>query len=471
MDRFRHALTVVTVAIAIFMTNLDTSIVNIALPTLARYFQADTDEVSRVVLAYLLSMVCLVLVFGKVSDRVGHEKIFLAGYAVFTVASALCAFAPGLLLLVLSRFIQGIGSAMLLATWGAIAVKYLPAEIRGRAFGIVTVFGGVGMAIGAPVGGLLLSWLSWKWIFLINVPAGILAILLIRLLFKTGSREHRPEEKFDYAGSLLSLVAFFCLFLLLNTGQDNGWLSWRSLLLSGATLVSFTGFIIRERSFRFPILDLDLLRKRHLLFGFITTLTVTMILMGFNFLFPFFFDLVRHLDPGRTGLLLMTFPLISVLVSPLSGYFSDKSGPRRVSLIALALLILSTCGILFFGVHTPYWFVVLAFLFFGTGLALFFTANTSLIMSHSVPGRESMLSASIATVSYLGSAIGIVLFENIFSFRFPATGGREIMDTIPAGIVVSGFIHASVFGIILALAGFLTTLLSGENRPVPSPGK
>ncbi|HTX89466.1 MAG TPA: MFS transporter, partial [Bacteroidales bacterium] len=264
-DRIRQLLTVTAIAIAMFMTNLDTSIVNIAMPTLARYFQADTDGVSRVVLSYLLAMVSFLLIFGQISDRRGHERIFLLGYAVFTLASALCGFAPTLLLLNLFRFLQGIGSAMLLASWGAIAVKYIPAEIRGRVFGIITVFGGVGMALGAPVGGFLLTWLSWRWIFLINLPFGFLAIVLIRMVLDLKHTPASSGVKFDYLGSGLSLVGLFCLFLLLNTGKDAGWLCTKSIILGSVAILGLTGFYFRERNIPSPLLNIRHLSQRNLL--------------------------------------------------------------------------------------------------------------------------------------------------------------------------------------------------------------
>ena len=464
----RPALTIIVIAIAIFMTNLDTSIVNIALPEFTKIFHADTGEVSRIVLIYLLAMVSLLLVFGKISDLKGSERIFTMGYAVFTLASGLCAFAPSLNLLIVFRFIQGVGSAMLLATWGAIAMKYLPADIRGRAFGLVTVFGGIGMAIGAPVGGLLIHYFSWKWIFLINLPIGIATIILIRFVLNKKTLPTVNSDRFDFAGAALSFSGILCLFLVLNAGADFGWLSWKSVILFMLAGGCLSLFYLREKRCASPLLNIRLLKNKHVLFGYTSTVIVVMILMGFNFLFPFFFDFVRRLDPEKTGFLLMTFPAISILISPVSGYFCDKRSSRMVSMVALCFLIASAFMFATFGMMTSYYLIISSFILFGIGLALFFTANTALVMSHATPGVEGMFTAFLSAVTYLGAALGINFFELIFSLGFPVTGKKLVPGNLPPEMLTSGFLHASVFGIVLALFGFIAVLISKEKNKLVS---
>ena len=463
IEKSRPALTIITIAIAIFMTNLDTSIVNIALPEFTKIFHADTGEVSRIILIYLLAMVSLLLVFGKVSDLKGSERIFTMGYIVFTLASGLCAFAPSLNLLIIFRFFQGVGSAMLLATWGAIAMKYIPADIRGRAFGMVTVFGGIGMAIGAPVGGLLIHYLSWKWIFLINVPVGIATIILIRFVLNKKILPAITNDRFDFAGAILSFFGILCLFLVLNAGTDFGWLSYKSILLFLIAFGCLILFYFQEKQVASPLLNIRMLKNKHVLLGYTSTVIVVMILMGFNFLFPFFFDFVRHLDPEKTGFLLMTFPIISILVSPVSGYFCDKRSPRMVSMVALCFIIISAFLFATFGLMTSYYLVITSFLLFGIGLALFFTANTSLVMSHATPGFEGMFTAFLSAVTYLGAALGINFFELIFSFGFPVSGEKLVPSKLPPEMLTSGFLHASVFGIVLAIIGFIAVMISKEK--------
>jgi EmrB/QacA subfamily drug resistance transporter len=462
-EKSRPALTIIAIAIAIFMTNLDTSIVNIALPEFTKIFHADTGEVSRIVLVYLLAMVSLLLVFGKVSDLKGSERIFTTGYVVFTLASGLCAFAPSLNLLIVFRFIQGVGGAMLLATWGAVAMKYLPAGMRGRAFGIVTVFGGIGMAIGAPVGGLLIHYLSWEWIFLINLPVGIAAIILIRFALNKKNVPAVGNDRFDFAGAAFSFAGILCLFLVLNTGADYGWLSWKSILLFIIAAGCLSLFYFREKRCISPLLNFRMLKNKHVLSGYTSTVIVVMILMGFNFLFPFYFDFVRHLDPEKTGFLLMTFPVVSILISPVSGYFCDKRSSRMVSMVALFFLIASSFLFATFGMMTSYYLVIASFLLFGVGLALFFTANTALVMSHATPGAEGMFTALLSAVTYLGAAFGINFFELIFSLGFPVTGRKLIPGNLPPEMLTTGFLHASVFGIILAIFGLMAVLIYREK--------
>ncbi len=153
-------LIILTVVMAIFMVNLDTSIINVALPTLAANFHADPSDVSKVILTYLLALSSTLLLFGRLGDLKGSEKLFLTGYSIFTLGSLLCALAPGLEFLLGFRLLQGFGGAMLLSNWGAVIVRNLPPQMRGKAFGMITVAAGSGLAIGPPIGGLLVDYLD-----------------------------------------------------------------------------------------------------------------------------------------------------------------------------------------------------------------------------------------------------------------------------------------------------------------------
>ncbi len=460
-EKNRSILIVVTVALAIFVTNLDITIVNIAFPTMAKIFNTGTDEVSRIIVAYLLAMVGSLLVFGRLADQKGIEKVFVFGFITFTVASILCALSPNIDILNIFRFVQGLGGAMLLATFGSIILKYLPPEQRGRAFGYITVFGGIGVAVGPPVGGFLVQYLSWHWIFIVNVPIGIIGVILALRVLKN---KHVSETTtgFDIPGALLSFAGLFVLFYMMNTADNHGLLSLRNILLFAFSILCFVLFVIREKRYSSPLIDLSVFKLKSLVLGFFALIFVTMILDGLTFVFPFFFDIVCKLNSAETGLLLMIAPLAIILVSPVSGYFSDKRGPRFVGVVSLIFMVITTVMVVWFNASTSYFYMAVAFIAFGIGLALFYTSNTTFIMNYAEKGRESMLSALLSVVTYLGSAIGIIVFEIVFSRKFDINQSESLSE-LPTKIVLSGYQNAMIMGIIISVLGLVAMIVARDK--------
>jgi len=463
-EKTQYVLVVVTVALAIFVTNLDISIVNIALPTLTKTFNTGTDEVSRVIIAYLLAMVGSLLVFGRLADQKGIEKMFIIGFSTFTIASILCALSPTIDFLNAFRFLQGLGGAMLLASFGAIVLKYLPPEKRGRAFGFSTVFGGIGVAIGPPVGGFLIEYLSWHWIFIVNVPIGIIGVLLA---FKVLNKKHTPpadaaSSGFDLLGAILSFAGLFILFYVMNTAEKNGWLSLINIVLIAFSILCFILFVIREKRYSSPLVDLSVFKIKNLVLGFFALIFVTMVLDGLTFTFPFFFDLICKLGAGDTGLLLMIAPLAIIFVSPVSGYFSDKKGPRFTGVIALVFLLISTVMMVWFKAETSYYYIIVAFILFGIALALFYTSNTTFIMNYAEKGKEGMLSALLAVVTYLGASLGIGIFEIVFSQNFDINKS-ESLSVLPETIVMNGFENSMILGVVISALGLIAIVVAKEK--------
>jgi len=256
-----------------FMTQLDTYIVNISLPTIAVYFNVNTGDVSYVVLVYLLFLTSTLLIFGKLADRIGLKKVFIGGFLLFTISSLLCGISWNLKLLILARIIQGIGGAMLYTSVFAIVSRFLPKNLTGCAFGFLSTSSALGVTAGAPVGGLITGYLSWHWIFLINIPFGIAAIIIA---LKVIPGEKVPEEKkkntFDIAGSILSFLGFLSLIYTLKMGEELGCTSPVIIASSISTVIFITLFIIREMKCADPLLDLALFKSRNFAFANIASL-------------------------------------------------------------------------------------------------------------------------------------------------------------------------------------------------------
>jgi MFS family permease len=223
----RYTLLMVSIALAIFMTSLDGTIVNIALPTISTIFDLPSTTVSWVATAYLLVLTGCVLIFGKVGDRIGFKIVFLTGFAVFTAGSFFCGFFPEFFnsfgTLIGSRVLQAIGGAMIAAIAPALVVAFLPMKMRGKAMGIITTFAAFGTAVGPVLGGVLTQYLSWNWIFYINVPVGVVAILLGSYAIPADRTAAGTPSPFDLLGAILVFVGLGSLIYAVSEGSRLGW--------------------------------------------------------------------------------------------------------------------------------------------------------------------------------------------------------------------------------------------------------
>lgn len=486
---FRELLIVTVVAVSVFIVNLDVSITNIAMPTLNSYFKVGTGDTAKIVLSYLLSLSGFLLIFGKLSDDLGSKNIFIPGVFAFMVASFLCAVSESLPALIAARFIQGAGGAMISATYGAIVMQYLPQSISGKAFGLITASGGVGFALGAPIGGYIIERSSWHWIFMVNVP-----VCLITLMFSWRAFAKRPPADgaqeaptasadavsasdkpsappaggFDYPGASYCFVFLAAFVFAVNQGKMDGFLAPHIVMSYAAFAVFLPLFIMREKRAARPLLDFSLLANRHILGGFAATLAVVMTLDGLSFLFPLFFETVKKMTPAQTGRLLMIFPLLSVVFSPFAGHLSDVKGPAAVSRVASFLITLSAVLFCAFDSDAGFLLVNLALVVFGAGLSLFFPSATALVMSHAPAGREGMAMALYASVMNLGSILGISVFEWLFA----VSGSSAASSRVPgAAEVARGFNATAIFAASICAAGFFALATASAKKKDEASGE
>jgi len=250
---------IISISLAIFMSSLDGTIVNIALPAISESFGVSSGTVSWVATAYLLVMAGCVLIFGKVSDLIGFKKIFLSGFIIFTIGSFACGLLPELfhsfLMLVGSRAFQAIGGAMMTAIAPAMVTAYIPMEKKGKAMGIIMTVAALGMAIGPTIGGVLTQYLSWHWIFFINVPVGIVAVLLGAKVIPEPVRGAEVTG-FDWTGSVLICAGLAALLFSLSEGDALG---WTSVYITGAFVIAVLTlgwFVLHELKTADPLLEL-----------------------------------------------------------------------------------------------------------------------------------------------------------------------------------------------------------------------
>jgi EmrB/QacA subfamily drug resistance transporter len=454
------------VALGTFMATLDSSIVNVALPTLAHTFGATVTQIEWVSLSYVLTITGLLLPFGRLGDSLGRRRVFLAGLALFTLGSGACALSFSTGTLVAARLLQGIGASMLSANSVALITAAFPREIRGRALGMVGAVVGLGLTVGPPIGGLMLTHFGWPSIFLINLPIGVFGVLLGRSVLP---REPRADHAaagaaapggvsgaarppFDTVGALLSLVFLIGLTLALSRGTAWGWTSPATLACGLGAFAALALFIMVERRAAEPLVDFAFFADAAFRVPMLSLFASFVALFAAVFLVPFYLQRTAGMEPAAVGRVLVTVPLLLLLVSPVSGVLSDRLGSRTLSLaglsatsLGLALLawLLGNASERPLGVLP----IIGGLFVVGLGQGLFQPPNSSSAMS-SVPfERLGLASGLLATMRNLGTLFGIGLAAAVYEGRelvyarahtAVAAAGLGMRDAFLAAALVAG---------------------------------
>jgi DHA2 family metal-tetracycline-proton antiporter-like MFS transporter len=458
-----------SVAFAAFMTKLDTYIVNIALPTVARHFNIGTSEASHTVLAYLLVSTSTLLFFGRLEDRFGLRKVFLSGYGFFTVGSLLCALSCNISMLIGSRLVQGLGGAMLVSSGYAIIPKFLPSNKTGGAFGILSTSAMLGVIVGAPLGGFIIEYLSWHWIFLINIPIGIAAVMTAWRALPDESEKYAPDSAkydggYDLPGTLLSFTGLSALLYALTTGVDWGWTSPTiigSLLLS---FISIAAFAIWERHCRCPMLDFALFKNSHFTWATLAAFFGYMLMGGNVFLMPFYLQLGKGLDTVSVGFLLLVNSLTSLVLGFTAGRLSDRIMPSLLTTLGMASAALSA---LFFGcsLESSGLVTVVVFLaWIGVSYGMFISPNNNQAMS-AIPDHERGTGSGVFnTTNTLGLAMGVALMELILSLSVHHEGNSLEKHLNQGGAAatdfLAGFERAYLFGAIVCIIALVCSAIT-----------
>jgi EmrB/QacA subfamily drug resistance transporter len=465
MDRGKWVI-LSAVSVGTFMATLDGSIVNISLPYIQRAFGIDLPAVEWVVVAYLLVVGSVLLPLGRLGEVLSFKSVYLAGFAVFTVASVLCGAAPSAELLVVFRIVQGIGAGMLQAMGPAIVARTFGPHERGKALGINGVSVSIGLSLGPALGGLLTEVGSWRAIFLINAPVGVFAILWAARVLP---REVRGErQSFDLTGAALSTIASLALLLALVEGGTWGWSSPRVVGLLVAFAVVAAAFIVQELRVRNPMIDLRLFRIRAYSAGLASLVIAFTGLFTATFLMPFLLEEGSGYAPIVAGLLLTPIPIATSLVAPFSGALSDRIGPRVPASAGIAMLVVGLASLTLlspgFAVPDLVWRLLLV----GLGLGIFMSPNSSAILGSVPRPRLGTASATLAQMRINGQALGIALSGAIVALRLPVhvaalTGHVDAGSVARDGLVLS--IHdAFAVAAIVCAAGIVTSVVRG-SRP------
>ncbi len=446
-------------SMAMFMVKLDAYIVNISLPTIATNFHSTRDIASLVLLSYLVASTSTLLLFGTLGDKLGLRKIFILGFVLFTTGSLLCGVSPGISWLIASRFLQGLGGSMLVANCLAIVGRFMPREKVGSSYGILATIAAVGVSMGAPLGGIITYYASWHWIFLINIPVGIVAIWVARRYIPKETKLPFSFKEFDFSGSILALLAFTSLIVAFNAFDNRGVGAIVPYIMLTAAVLFFSLFVWREKHALTPILDLSLFRIRPMVVALIASLLVLTAYFGNGYMMPFYLEKDLGLTANWVGMLVMISSGMVMAISPFAGKWSDRTDPLNLSLIAMAIGI---PVFLFFWYSVGFlsiWNAVIFLFLAGLMAGFFMSPNNKLIMEMATEGKHGIVSATANTVSSLAAVLGVSIYQMIFSIT---TGGDKINPTTAESAI--GFGNAYFAGAAMILLAFFLSLLNKRER-------
>jgi EmrB/QacA subfamily drug resistance transporter len=420
-DYSRKWYIMLAVAMGIFLATIDGSIVNVALPTLTEGLNTDFSTVQWVVLSYLLTITTLLTIVGRLADMYGRKRLYTAGFIVFTIGSFLCGLAQTAGLLILFRILQGVGGALILALGVAIVTEAFPPTERGRALGIAGSIVSIGIVSGPVLGGLIIENLSWHWIFFVNVPIGILGVLLsIRYVPQT-----MPPggQRFDIAGAVFLCVSLLAFLLALTIGQRQGFTSMTALGLFLVAVVGIIVFLWVERRHPQPIIEPKLFRNRMFSVNLFTGFLI-FVGLGSGVLIPFYLENVLGYNVQQVGLLLAVVPISLGITAPISGTLSDRFGSRPISVAGLALTAAGFLALSSLTTSTSAIGFMLRYLPIGVGVGLFQSPNNSAIMGSAPRERLGIVSSLLAVTRSLGQTVGIAVLGALWTaFVYRSAGG------------------------------------------------
>ncbi|MCR3758269.1 MFS transporter [Clostridium felsineum] len=452
-----------TVISAAFMSNLDGSIVNVALPDISAKLHVTMASVEWVVTSFLITVAATILIFGRVGDIKGKTKVFKFGVVLFTLGSLFCGITNSLLVLVISRIIQAIGAAAEMANSQGIITEVFPANERGRALGFLGTSVALGAMAGPPLGGIIISVLSWKYIFLINVVIGIIVFGFTMKVFPKVNK--MSDEKLDGKGSVLFTVAIVLLFGAIVEGQTIGYNNSFIIASFIVALLAFIIFIVIEKRVDSPLLYLKIFSNSLFSISIICGFISFTVISASNIILPFYFQDTLKFSVAITGVLMMVSPIILSVVSPLSGYLSDKMGSEVLTIIGLIIVSVGLFLISSLNEKSLVGLVLLYIVIMTVGNGIFQSPNNSLIMS-TVPRNKLGIAGSVnALVRDLGFVVGTSFATLILYNRMSYKIGRRVIDYVQGrdDIFVYGMKSVYICAGVLCVIGVIITTIRCYN--------
>jgi EmrB/QacA subfamily drug resistance transporter len=448
--------------------------VNISIPTIIKDLNVSVGLGSLVIISFLLTITILVLIMGRIADRYGFRKVFLWGFFIFGTGSALSGLAPDIYFLIGARIIQATGIAMLASVGPAIITCHLPQSTLGKSLGYLIACAALGYALGPGIGGIMSHYLSWRWIFFLNLPI-IVVGLVMGMRFIPKDPQKKTKIPVDPVGALLSAIAIGGVLSSFSLFQVPG-VPDLVLVLFFVTGVCAGILLLRhEKKSPHPFIFPGVTKNRNFLLGITSCFIVMALFSGVTYLLPIYLINSRHLDPFIAGLIMMVPALCSLIVAPISGSLSDKYGSPIVSAIAIGISAIGALVIFTFNPATGILIIVIGVLITRVSTAAFFGPNGKLIMENCPRSAMGSGSGLMMMVRHAGLVCGIAMFQSVFAIRMYVEGvsrdGTPLVPRLTPQMSVLGYQAVYFVMFCLCIAVVILSLMARNPDGVKRESK
>ncbi len=470
----QQSLVLAVLLLGVTIAAVDTTIVVLGLPVMMADLRADIVSMVWIIMAYLLVLTMLSTQVGRFGDMFGRVRMYQLGFVVFTVGSLLCGLATSGPQLIAFRVLQGVGGALLTSNSGAIVADNVPAPRRGRAYGIIGIGWSIGAVLGILLGGVLITFVNWRYIFFINVPIGIVALAIgYRVL-----RDRSPHiaQRIDWAGMVLLGGGLYLILLALTNMTGTGWTGTTGIEVAGG-IVLLGAFVAWERASAAPLLDLSLFRHRVLTASVFAALFQALGSFAVMFMVIMYLQGVRGLSPFDASLLLVPGYLIGAVLGPWAGRIADRHGSRLPASLGLAVQAVGVLLYATLAVGSPLWFVVAASVVNGSGNAFFFPSNNSAVVAHAPPRAFGVANGLLRTLSNIGMVGSFAVALLMASSAIPRQAAFAIFLGVShltpalASAFVQGMHAALLASISLIAIALALSLMQGRALVAPAEGR
>ncbi len=442
-----------------FMGTLDSTIVNVALPVMVNIFSVTMSSIQLIVICYLITIVSTILLFGRLGDIKGKSIVFNLGLLVFTIGSLFCALSKNFTYLLFFRIVRAIGASAAMANNQGIITQVFPANERGRALGISGTFLALGTMIGPPLGGIIISYLSWHYIFLINIPVGIIGTAIGFKVLPRKSNE--KKEDIDFIGAIIFGISVVLLFYSLINGQTVGYDNNMIRISFITAIILFIIFIRIEGKLKYPLLDLSLFRNSLFTVGILCTFICYASINSNNIVQPFYLENVLKMTPSFAGMIMMISPVLITVISPFSGYLSDKIGSEFLTFLGLILIGIGMGLMATLNENSNIYQLIVYIVFIAIGNGLFLPPNNSLVMSSASSDKLGIAGSINAFVRNLGQSSGVAMATMLLYSFMSMKMGEKVLGYIDGrdDVFMYGMRYVYVCSAIICFVGVIVTYI------------
>jgi EmrB/QacA subfamily drug resistance transporter len=467
MARQTDVLLLVNAMMGQFISGIASRIFIVALPTIAAALNADILAVSWAVIAFELAGISLSVVFGRLGDIYGRHAIYGAGFVIMTLSSVLCGLASGVGWLIGFRLVQGIGAALIASATRVLAMEASPEGAEGRANGFMTMSYHGGLLLGPPLGGLVIDWLNWRWVFFLLVPIGVAGMVLTAIRGR-GRRvaPAQPPPAIDYLGASLLVALTVMLTLVLDRRSVEAIGGGHRSVLIALFALGLAGFLVHERRAVNPVVNLALFRIRMFVFSVLSLLLFATTSSVLAFLLPFYLQDVLHHSPSFMGLVFLAAPVSTIGLAVLAGHLTDRLGPRIPATVGLSIIMIAFAIGIVLKADSHWTLPALLLAFLGVGQGFFNTPNQTAIIGSVPRAYRGFATGMVQMLFGLGSLLGISLGGALLTQLFRHYSG--LPEATPTADAAEPFVAAmsatyAVCFVMMAVA-LATSLLRGGRR-------